>query len=217
MSRAKWAILIVTVSVRNDQFVSLVTKLLKQTEAYAGQIQVLAYWDNFEVPLGTIRQKLVAAADAEYINFLDDDDEIPDYYCDEVFPLLDGVDYVGWQMQAYTNGERLKPTYHSLRYTGWSDDELGFYRNVSHLNPIKKELAMLGSFERAVPEDHDWAQQVMLYVKTEHYIDKVMYHYRHDVEGSLWNSRKRPLPNPQRPQVEHKNFKWMEISNGDAD
>lgn len=213
-SKPKLTILVVTVSVRNDEFIGLMSRLLPQVEKYGGDIQVLAYWDNFELFLGSARQRLVEAAESEYVCFVDDDDELPDYYCDEIYPLLDGVDYIGWRMQLYNDGVKQKPTFHSLKYDKWSEDGEGWYRNVSHLNPIKRKLALKGSFEKSVPEDVSWAEQVAPYVKTEHYIDKPMYFYHHSIEGSLWNNRKRPLPYPFRPIIEYPHFRYLEVDHG---
>lgn len=213
-SKPKLTILIVTVSVRNAKFHSLMEKLLPQTEKYKGDIQVLAYWDNFELPLGNARQRLLEGADSEYVCFVDDDDELPDYYCDEIYPLLDGVDYIGWRMQLYNEGVKMKPTFHSLEYDKWSEDDEGYYRNASHLNPIKRKLALKASFEKSVPEDVSWAEQVIPYLKTQHYIDKPMYFYHHSLEGSLWNNRKRPMQDPQRPVIIHPNFNYLEVDYG---
>ena len=214
MLKTYLTILVATVSVRNSEFTKLMYGLLPKTEEYGGDIKVLAYWDNFEVPLGTIRLRLVEAAESEYVCFVDDDDELPDYYCDEIHPLLDGVDYIGWRMQLYHDGEKMKPTFHSLEYKDWYEDDRGWYRNVSHLNPIRRELALKGSFELSVPEDVDWAKQVAPHVNTQHYIDKPMYYYIHSTEGSLWDKRKRPLPYPEKPLISHPNFKYLEIDLG---
>lgn len=208
--------MIATVSVRNDQFSTLIKKLLTQVDRYGGDIQVLAYWDNFERPLGEIRQKLVEAADSSYVCFLDDDDDVPDYYCEKIYPRLNGVDYVGWRMQLYHDGQKMKPTYHSLKYTQWSEDDKGWYRNVSHLNPIKRELALKGDFTKSVPEDVDWATQVVPFVKTENYIEEPMYFYMHKTGESLWDKRNTPIVKPERPEVNDLYFKWLEIPDGNA-
>jgi hypothetical protein len=123
----------------------LLKVLLPQVEEQKGQVRVLAYWNNFEKPLSVIRQSLVEEATGDYINFIDDDDMVPSYYVDLVTENL-GKDYVGWRMQAYMNDEPLKPTFHSIKYPQWSEDDDGYYRNVSHLNPIKRDIAKQVSF-----------------------------------------------------------------------
>lgn len=212
-TKPKLTVLIATVGIRNDMFTKLVTeRLLPQVANYNGKVSVLAYWDNFEASLGHIRQDLIENANSDYICFLDDDDDIPDYYIKEIMDSLKtDVDYVGWQMQLYHDGQKMKPTFHSLVYDSWAEDENGWYRNVSHLNPIKRKLALKGDFTRAVPEDVDWATQVVPYVKTEAYIDKPMYFYHHSTEGSLWDKKKTPT-NFSRPEISSPYFKYLEIN-----
>jgi hypothetical protein len=187
---------------------------MPQVDAYDGQVTVTALFNHGERPLGYVRQSLVESATSRYVSFVDDDDELPDYYVSEVVPLLDGVDYVGWQMQCYIDRVRQKPTYHSIRYHRWYDDRNGYYRDVSHLNPIRTELARQADFRLGEPpEDVHWSTQVRPLVKTEHYIDKIMYHYWSSTHDSTWrpNSkiRRRKFP---RPYVDSPNFTFHEES-----
>ena len=206
----RWSILICTLGERHERFERLLSRLLPQVDKYKGDIEVIAYWDNGESRLPIIRQKMIEYATGEYINFIDDDDMVPEYYCDEIYTLLDGVDYIGWRMQLYHNGEKMKPTFHSLKYSDWSEDDKGWYRNVSHINPIKRKIAIKGSFitEDGEAEDYPWVKQVAPFCKTEHYIDKVMYEYIHSSQDSLWRKKPRS-PNPHtRPIIDNPNFRY---------
>lgn len=208
--KPKLSILIATVGQRNERFTNLVKVLMPQVKKYGGSIQVLAYWNNGEHPLGEIRQSLVEEATGDYISFIDDDDLVPEYYCQEIYEKLNGADYIGWRMQAWHNGEKLKPTYHSLRYASWFEDEDGFYRNISHLNPIKRKLAAQASFlvAKDMPEDQPWTQRVSSLVHTEEYIDKVMYFYQHTTEDSIWRGDLKPILNFKRPIIRQKYFSY---------
>jgi hypothetical protein len=131
--------------------------------------------------LGENRDMLRRASEAHYIAFMDDDD-LPstDYISSVLPPLLDGVDYVGFNVQCYIDGEPLKKvTRHSLRYEGWYEDETGYYRDISHINPIRRDLALLEAFEGGHGEDVRWADRMRArgVLKTERYIDRVLYHY----------------------------------------
>jgi glycosyltransferase involved in cell wall biosynthesis len=190
----KLSILIATVPTRNKELEHLTSLLAPQL---TNEVEVIVYWDNFEEKLGVKRQALLGAAKGEYVCFIDDDDEIPPYYIAKILPLLDGVDYIGWKQQLYHNGEKMKPTYHSLAHSV-SEDENGWYRDISHLNPMRRELALKGRFDRTSPEDNDWSNQLRGIPKTEHFIDEVMYNYHHSTEGSLWNQNNTPLTNPAR-------------------
>lgn len=209
-SNPKWTILIATLGQREERFKRLLDVLLPQVEKYKGDVRVLAYWDNGESRLDLIRQKLVEAATGDYISFIDDDDLVPEYYCDEIYKRLDGVDYIGWRMQLYHNGEKMKPTFHSLKYADWSEDDQGWYRNISHLNPIKRKLALKASFEVEGdnPEDQAWVNRVAPFVKTEHYISKVMYEYLHTTSDSLWRKKRRSAESRTRPIIRRPYFSY---------
>ena len=129
--------------------------------------------------LGKNRDILRHASRAEYITFIDDDDTVPEDYVSTILPLLDGVDYIGYQVQCYIDGVALSRTYHSLTYSGWSEDDKAFYRDISHINPMRRELALLEPMEGGHGEDQRWADRMRKrgVVKTEHFIDRVMYNY----------------------------------------
>lgn len=187
MTEPDWTILIATLGQRRERLARLLDVLIPQTEPYDGAVTVCALHNNGERPLSHVRQDLVEQATSRYVSFVDDDDEVPDYFVDEVVPRLDGVDYVGWQMQCYVDGRPLKPTYHSVKYAQWYEDRRGFYRDISHLNPIRRELALLADFRLGdPPEDVNWADQLRGKVRTENYIDKLMYHYRSSSHDSTW-------------------------------
>lgn len=209
----KWSILIATIGQRNDRFVVLLDHLMRQVKEYGNdEVEVLAYWNNGELPLARIRQRLVEKARGNYINFIDDDDSIPEYYVKEVLEALKKApDYVGWRMQAYTNGNKLKPTFHSLKYDKWSEDDDGYYRDVSHLNPIKKQFAIEVPFEHqdGNPEDYNWALRVRPLLKTEVYIDKEMYQYYHVTEDSTWRGDIDKTRTWERPRARYKNFRFV--------
>jgi len=129
--------------------------------------------------LGENREFMRQASKGEYICFCDDDDLLSEDYVSTILPLLDGVDYVGFQVEGWQDGVKMKPTFHSLRYKDWHEDQHGFYRDISHLNPIRRELALLEPMEGDFGEDHRWADRLRArgVVKTEHYINRVMYFY----------------------------------------
>lgn len=186
-----WTILVATLGQRADRLQRLLDGLLPQVDAAGGQVTVTALVNHGERPLGEVRHALLRDATSTYVSFVDDDDEVPDYFVAEVLARLDGqVDYVGWQLQCYVDGTALKPTYHSLRYDHWWDDAVGYYRDVSHLNPIRTELARVGDFRRGdPPEDVAWVDQLRGHVRTEHYIDRIMYHYRSSSGDSTWRGQ----------------------------
>lgn len=213
-----WTILIPTIGRRGDMFTRLMEGLLPQTEPYFGRVSVLALWNNGELPLPQIRDKMMDTALSEYTSFVDDDDELPPYYVEQVVPLLDGVDYVGWRMQMWDRGRKLPPTYHSLNYGGWGGiPDTCFYRDVSHLNPVRRQLA-LAHARFSTPgkwtyEDTNWADMLRGHLRTEHCVPEeyCMYMY-HRTGDASWMGFTPPAPGLfTRPAIEHPNFTWMEL------
>lgn len=199
----KLSILIATVGERDKRFRRLVNQLKPQVQRLHGQVEVLVYWNNFESSIARIRQKLVDEARGKYICFIDDDDAIPSYYCDRILNALKiNPDYVGWKMQCWFNGEKMKPTFHSIEYKSWSDNSAGYYRNISHLNPVKRSIALMAEFDHETgPEDYSWAQRVAPFVNTEYYIEECMYNYFASTADSVWNKKYIPRKEYVRPPL----------------
>jgi hypothetical protein len=192
-----WTILIPTLAWRQDKFQRLLGILGPQLEPHGGQVTILALRNNAERPLGRLRQDLMEAATSQYISFADDDDTVPDDFVARVVPLLDGVDYIGFRMQAYHDGVPLKPTFHSLRYDSWWDDARGYYRDVTPRNPVRRDLTIGTDFTGSWPEDRHWAAQMRGRLKTEHYIGECMQHYWHDTSDTVQDPGFGPRPVPR--------------------
>jgi hypothetical protein len=176
----KWEILILTMPSRYEFLRHLMMCLAPQC---AGNpiVSIRIRTCDPKYTLGENREMLRRASEAHYVSFCDDDDLVSTDYISSVLPpLLDGVDYVGFNVQCYIDGEPLeKVTRHSLRYEGWYEDETGYYRDISHINPIRRDLALLESMEGGHGEDVRWADRMRArgVLKTERYIDRVLYHY----------------------------------------
>lgn len=212
-----WSILIATLARRGEKLLGLLSAL--QPQMLPG-VEVVAYRNHGERPLGDIRQALVEEAAGEYVSFIDDDDRPAELLVPSVLPLLDGVDYVGWRMQAYIDGQPLKPTFHSLRYREWSEGPTAYFRDVSHLNPVRRELALKADFRRAVPpEDVSWSDQMRPYVETENYTgdDWIAYHYYASSTDSSWRPGSQDWQAsmsqcPDLPDIAHPWFRWHSMS-----
>jgi hypothetical protein len=191
-----WTILIATLGQRQERFRRLLQHLLPQVEEAAGRVNVLAYWNNGERPLAEIRQALVDEANGMFTSFIDDDDLVAPTYVRCITGVLGpDIDYVGFRLQCYVDGNALKPTYHSLRYVQWHDDDRGYYRDISHLNPVRRELALRADFRRTQPpEDVAWADQLRGTLKNERYVNDVMYQYYSSTVDSTWQPGAVPRP-----------------------
>ena len=204
----KLSILIATQGRRDKVFRKLLDKLLDQISQFDGQVEIVAYWNNGELSIGEIRQALLESAKGDYICFVDDDDSVPHYYIEEIMKSL-GKDYIGFKVKLFNNGEIGRTSYHDIQYSVWSEDEHGFYRGVTHLNPTKRKIALKGRFDGNAGEDSRWATQVTPFVKSQTYIDRFMYYYYHDRKDSSFGGEPYIDPNGyKRPDLKQKNFRY---------
>lgn len=211
-----WSILIPTLGQRSELFKRLITVLLPQTEQYNGAVKVVAWYNHGRPSLADIRQRLVQTADTEYVSFIDDDDLVPEYYVSEVMTALASrPDYVGWQVECFEDDTLVAIAYHSLKYTRWEDTETGLYRDISHLNPVRTQLARQADFRFKrpdFPEDRAWVAQMRGKLRTEVMIDKVMYHYMWSESVSAWRDPHKIKTMGERPVIDHPFFSWHEES-----
>lgn len=149
----------------------------------SGDVDILVYEDTFVVPpnldVGGKREIVKQKSSGDYINWIDSDDLPAPDYIRTILPLLDGTDYVGFNVETYVDKKYIGPTIHSLDCGGWRDEYSppAHYRDISHLNPMRRDLAMQVPFGGPIGEDHRWADSMRGLVKTQHYADKVLYYY----------------------------------------
>jgi glycosyltransferase involved in cell wall biosynthesis len=176
-----WTILIATLGRRKGSLERLLSGLMPQVDTARGRVTVEALWNNGERSIAQVRQDLLAHAEARYVCFIDDDDEVPPYYVEKALAHMDGVDYIGFKVQVGELDSRGPVlAYHSLRYDGWHQDFHGYYRHVTHLNPVRRELVADVSYVAETAhygEDHSWSDRAYPLLETEFFIDEVMYYY----------------------------------------
>jgi hypothetical protein len=209
-----WVILIATLDRRQEKLGRLLDQLLPQAEDFSEYVSVQALWNHGERPVCRVRQDLLDSATANYVSFVDDDDEVSVLYVRCVMNCLASwPDYVGWRMQCFEDGRQLKPTVHSLRYGAWSEDEAGYYRDISHLNPVRRELTRGTSFCADWPEDKAWVDQMRGRLRTEVFIEDVMYFYRFSQTDSVrYPQVEHPSGDWSRPQISSPVFSWHPAS-----
>lgn len=174
----KWSILILTQPSRSE-YLKRILSILEPQLRNAAQVQLVVQMFDDTLSLGANREKMRREATGEYINFIDDDDVVPADYVEKILPLLDGVDYIGFRVQCFVDGVPFSKTFHSLQHAGWFSDAEFYYRDISHINPMLRKLALQSSMEGGFAEDQRWgdALRKLKIVRTEHYIDDVMYLY----------------------------------------
>lgn len=209
----KWTVCIATTPLREELLHKLMTRLLPQVEKYE-DVEILIFFNNYEYSLGFLRQSMIEEAHGEYVTHIDDDDMVPEDYVDSIYPLLDGIDYVGFKVRFIDNGLDMPTAYHSLKYRSWAQDSDGYYRNVTHLNPVRRELALEAGFpvEVNIGEDEQWAVKVN--AKTEHFIDREMYTYNHVGDETV--NRPSAHDAPKRPVFNSNNVRFHSRSTPDV-
>lgn len=219
MSTPTWTILIPTISQRDALFRRLLAVLLPQLDEHAGMVRVMAWLNDGQPPLGEVRDRMIEAAGTDYVSFIDDDDLVPDYYVAEIVQALhQEPDHVGFKIDYSVDGVGKEIVDHSLHWGRWGRSSEGqLYRDFTHIDPVRREHAMRGYFNRARAgraEDRVWVKQVRKHLVTEVYIDKIMYHYLWRTDLSAWQQPQRIVPGTLgRPLVDHPHFTWHPASN----
>lgn len=172
----KWEILILTQPSRVEFLARLAARLAPQL---VEGVRITTRTFDPALTLGENRQRMVDESTAEYISFVDDDDLVAPDYIAKIFPLLDGVDMVGFNVDCFTDGVFIGRAHHSLRYGEWVENADGYYRDLSYMTPMRRELVLRSRIEGGIGEDRRWAARLraLQVVWTEHYINEVMYFY----------------------------------------
>jgi hypothetical protein len=170
-------ILIVTSPERHLFMGQLLSILEPQIAGRYNDVDLRISASDLDLPIGERREKLRQRATADYICFIDSDDLVPMNYVSSIVPLLDGVDYIGFEIKMFYHQREIKPAYHDLAYKEWTEDEHAYYRDIGHVNPMRRELALQRPMEGGIGEDSRWANQMRGLVKTSHYIPEPLYWY----------------------------------------
>jgi hypothetical protein len=212
-----WSILVPTLGERRAVFERLLDGLMPQVARQDGRVQVVAWHNNGRPPLPEIRQRMVLAAETDYVSFADDDDLVAPDYVDSILEAMETrPDYVGFQLQCYSNGHPTGIAHHSLAFTRWRNLPGRYERDISHINPMRTDLARLANFQltrSGGAEDRAWADQLrrLRVLRTEVVIPRILYHYLHvtpdKATGSRWKNP-RLIRAGSRSDVVHPYFTW---------
>lgn len=133
--------------------------------------------------IGAKRNALLARSTGQYICFVDDDDLVADDY---VATILDATrldpDAIGFRLSYSVDGTFDGNALHTIRNAKWEtvnrDGAKVYLRTPNHLNPVRRSIAIRHPFpEINHGEDHDYSKKIAPTIRTEVYIDRVMYHY----------------------------------------
>jgi hypothetical protein len=175
----KWEILILTQPSRAGFLAQLMLLLMSKYEDVAVRTRIF----DEKLNLGENREQLRRESSAEYISFVDDDDFVAPNFVEGIYPLLDGVDQVSFDVAVFRDGKPHFIAKHSLKYKGWYENGGIPYRDISHVHPMKRELALRVPMEGGIGEDFRWAKRMHGIIRSEQHIERSMYFY-------LWRTKK---------------------------
>lgn len=157
-----------------------------QVRKFKNQVRVLIDDSRYK-KIGAKRNHLLSRADAKYICFIDDDDRVSNNYIELLMlGMCKNVDCCSLKGIITEDGHNPLVFEHSLKYKEWrtnensKDGEVRYERYANHLNCIRTSIAKQFSFpETNHGEDHAWAKKIFesQLIKTEHYIDQIIYFY----------------------------------------
>lgn len=181
----KLSILIPTLPERIVLFANLVEKLCKQGEQFPGEVEILSDDRGREISTGQKRNELLQRAQGKYTVFVDDDDDVPEYYVAEIIKAIEtDCDVMAINGMMTTNGTNI--IYWNI-YLG-ADYVLRdgiYHRFPNHITPMKREHAIQVEFPNlSFGEDYAWACALRdkFLLRKETVIEKSMYHYQYMIK-----------------------------------
>jgi glycosyl transferase family 2 len=196
-----WQILVPTIPHRHEKLCALLEVLDAQMRP---GVSVLLYRDNLQASYPAKMQALMDAATAEYVSTLSDDDSVsPDFVPRVLAALESSPDQVGFRVRYTEAGVLQSPVTHSLRCGGWYEDGTGFYRDIMHFNPIRRELARQVRF-RGLVCDVEFAADLRALgiIRTEVFIDDEIFYYMRDSADNFHTLvLRQPLPDEAVPPL----------------
>lgn len=169
-----------TVTNRCDLFAKLHAHILAQ--CVGKPVEVIVACDAKEISIGKKRQNLLEQATGDWVVFIDDDDFVADNYVDAILAALTkNPDCVGFLISCTTNGKRPVKAKASMCYKQWAENVDGYahVRSPYQKTPIRRSIALQAGFpDLRYGEDRIYSKKVVALVKTEVFVDAVLYHYK---------------------------------------
>lgn len=146
-------------------------------------VEILVEYDNRELSIGDKRQKMLEMAKGEWVVQIDSDDWVSPTYISQVLTALtQNPDCVGHRISCSGTPGRTESA--SNKYPEWCENKYGFHyiRTPYPKTPIRRSICLeVGFKDLRYGEDHDFSIRLKEsgLIKTEVYIDSVLYFYRY--------------------------------------
>lgn len=181
------SILIPTLPNREKVFNRLVEQLKGQAERYCSTLRNqpgyidIASDSTIGISIGAKRNILLQGCQSDYLCFFDDDD-LPSN--DYISLIMEGIatnpDCCSLVGEITFDGKNPRPFRHSIEYTEIDEQGILYRRPVNHLNAVRSSIAKQMTFpDWNYSEDSNYCFQLQAsgLLRTEHKIEKCIYHY----------------------------------------
>ncbi len=184
------SILIRTLPWRHETFNFIYNKLLSQRATLCLEkfVEILPDDRGKDVSSGQKANDLIRKAQGKYVVFIDDDDDVAEYYIDEMVKACRyDMDCVAINGHMTTDGRdkirwRLSKNYENV--TIIENGEQIYLRKTNHITAVKREHALKAPFPNVSnAEDKGYSEGVNRFLKSEFVIQKPMYHYKYSSQN----------------------------------
>lgn len=181
----KLSILIATTVDRRDMFNNLYIEFKTQIALLdlQNEVEVVYIEDDKQMSIGNKRNELLKLASGEWIVFFDSDDKPNKRYVEMIYNTIlnnPDIDCIGINVNMTTNGLNPQRCCHRLTYKEWKNNVDGwdYVRNITHFNPVKRELALKTGFkDLRFGEDKDYSDRLFPLLTKEFYIEEPLFDY----------------------------------------
>jgi len=172
------SVMIPTIPSRAAYLVEIVAKLDRQIKESGQHVELLAMLDNRSMTIGEKRNHLTAMARGMFHIWTDDDNDVAADYIAEItkaIVLHPDVDVITFKSTREKPGQ--KPRVRDCRL---GNTKVTMRKTVPcHINAWNARLAKQVKFPHInMRDDWPWTVKINSLARTEHHIDKVLYHYR---------------------------------------
>ena len=176
----KLSILIPTLPQRSN-FLRRITSILQpQINRHHGLVELKINDAGKSMSTGMKRNLLIENSTGEYFVQIDDDDQVPNYYVDEIMNAIDKlpdvITFIGYMTTDGANRRNF-----TIKLGEKYEDRNGhYYRFPNHICAYRRQVVRGVQFPNiTIGEDYEWALQVRnkKLLRSEVHIDKEMYHY----------------------------------------
>lgn len=180
------AICVCTITSRVEMYNRLSAKIMKQilevSQKYDYRVANLYTNTDDFMTIGEKRSELLKQSNAEFVVFIDDDDDISDDYVEQIVDVIyenPNIDCIGIKGKISFDGLNEKKWEISKDFGSWYEADDCYFRTPNHISPVRSEIAKKISFPHiSNGEDYAYSMTILPFLQTEIKIDKEIYHYQ---------------------------------------